>query len=415
MKARELGVWLHGERVATFRANRPGRVECHYTPHALDTWEGSTPVLSYSLPLSSKKVNAFAFVTGLLPEGQHRLEMATRAEVTTSDLLGMLARFGRDVAGALVISADDPPVRNPRVEPYSSGELVQAVADLVDAHPLGLHNDSELSIAGLADKMLVVALGEGQYGRPVHGAPSTHILKVDDRVRRGLVRAEHACLQLARRAGVRAAESDLVQVGDAECIVVERFDRDVDSGLGVVRVHQEDACQALAINPDVNQGKGKYESSGGPSFADVAGVLGAWASDVETELLALLDAMTFTVAIGNADAHGKNVAFLHPRPGIISLAPLYDTVPTALWPSLRKEAGMFVNSVETLRRVAVDDLVAEATRWGLSRAAASNRVLDTLHSVHTVLDEGLVDVDTPALEMTHARCEALLTTRASSA
>lgn len=408
MKARELGVWLAGNRVATLSSSRPGRVECRYSAYALDTWQVNTPVLSYSLPLSGRKLDAFPFVTGLLPEGQHRQEMASRAKVAVTDLLGMLEKFGRDTAGALVISADDPPVRDPRVERFTPADLAQAVADLTDAHPLGLHDDSELSIAGLADKMLVVALGDGEYGRPVHGAPSTHILKVDDRIRRGLVRAEHACLSLARHAGLRAARSDLIRVGDAECIVVERFDRQVDAAAEITRMHQEDACQALGLDPERNRRKGKYEASGGPSFRGVAGVLDAWAPDSEVEMLALLEMMVFTVAIGNADAHGKNVALLHPSPGAIRLAPLYDTVPTVLWPTLRTEAGMFINRVTDLRRVGVTDLVDEAASWGLSVRLAQARVVSVLERLRDELAGDAIDVDTPALDAVNARVEALL-------
>lgn len=93
-------------------------------------------------------------------------------------------------------------------------------------------------------------------------------------------------------------------------------------------------------------------------------MLDDWAEGVEGELMALADAMVFTVAIGNADAHGKNVALLHPRPGVIALAPLYDTVPTAVWPTLRTEAGMFVDNVQALGRTDAQDLVSEAAAWG---------------------------------------------------
>jgi drug/metabolite transporter (DMT)-like permease len=62
----------------------------------------------------------------------------------------------------------------------------------------------------------------------------------------------------------------------------------------------------------------------------------------------LLERAVFTVVIGDADAHGKNVSLLHPTPGRISLAPLYDTVPTALWPSLRPTAAMLVNVAPVL-------------------------------------------------------------------
>lgn len=408
MRKRELGVWLDGRHVADLRSSRPGRVECRYTAEALDSWEVNTPLLSYSLPLSARRLEAFPFVTGLLPEGQHRLEMATRAGVTTSDLLGMLESFGRDVAGALVIAAEESSPRSPRVEPFTAADLEQAVSDLAGDHPLGLYDDSELSIAGLADKMLVVRLPDGAFGRPVHGAPSTHILKVDDRVRRGLVRAEHACLALARAAGLRTASSEVIVVGDAECIVVERYDRVVGADGAVGRVHQEDACQALGLDPQRNHGTGKYESGGGPGFAQVATVLQNWADDGDAEHQALLQAMVFTVAIGNADAHGKNLSFLHPDPGVIRLAPLYDTVPTALWSSLRTEAGMFIDGVADLRRVTSDNLVAEARSWGVGARAAAGVVEETLERLKQTLTSGAVEVETPALDMVEARVEALL-------
>jgi serine/threonine-protein kinase HipA len=280
------------------------------------------------------------------------------------------------------------------------------VAALGAERPLGLHDDSELSIAGLADKMLVVRLGPGEYGRPIHGAPSTHILKVDDRVHRGLVRAEHVCLAWARLAGLRAARSDLILVGDAECIVVERFDRSVSADGRSTRIHQEDSCQALGIDPDENQRRAKYQRFGGPALRDVAGLLDQWAADPEAELLTLADAASFTAAIGNADAHGKNVALLHPQPGIVELAPLYDTVPTILWPNLRAEAAMSVAGVWPMTAISVADLVDEASSWGLSRAVVRRRVIETLERLRSVL--GDIDVETPAREAVGERLSGLL-------
>ena len=49
----------------------------------------------------------YQFASGLLPEGVHRQMMAGIAGVPTHDVIGMLARFGRDVAGALVITEGD--------------------------------------------------------------------------------------------------------------------------------------------------------------------------------------------------------------------------------------------------------------------------------------------------------------------
>ncbi len=406
MSVRELGVWLADRQVAVLRAPKVGRVNCEYVTSILDEHPLNTPLLSCSLPLRTGRRDAWAFTGGLLPEGRHRQEMAARAGVTTSDRLGMLDRFGRDVAGAVVISAQDPPIRRAGTAPYTSDTLADAVREL-DDHPLGLYDDSELSIAGLQDKMLLVADGDG-WARPLHGFPSTHILKVDDRLRRGLVRAEHACLTLARLAGLPAAVSQLRTIEDAECIIVSRFDRRTEVDGTIRRIHQEDTCQALGIDPERNRRLAKYEAFGGPTLSRVAHLLDAWGGEGADELGALLDQLVFTVAIGNADAHGKNIALLHPQPGLIRLAPLYDTVPTALWPKLRSTAAMSVNGNADLSRITVDDLVAEAQRWTMEPRRARARVVAVAQRLLDVLRAGQVDVDTPALELVAARLGTLL-------
>jgi serine/threonine-protein kinase HipA len=337
--------------------------------------------------------------------------MATLAGVPTTDLLGMLDRFGRDVAGAVVVSADDPAehlARDARAVPYTDTELESALSELGE-HPLGLFDDSELSVAGIQDKMLLVRLDDGGWARPTHGYPSTHILKLDDRIHAGLVRAEHACLRLAGAAGLDAAKSQLLTFGTAECVVVERFDRQPGpDNSQPERIHQEDACQAVGFDPESAGRRGKYESHGGPAFQQIANLLVKWSPDAKTELRRLLDRLVFTVAIGDADAHGKNVALLHPEPGVLRLAPLYDTVPTMIWPRLRTDAAMSVGGSTRLPGVGVDDAVREATRWGLAEPAARLHVRGVLDRMWQALADGAVDVDTPALESIVERLRRLL-------
>jgi len=50
-------------------------------------------------------------------------------------------------------------------------------------------------------------------------------------------------------------------------VVVERYDRQV-SGNDIIRVHQEDICQAMGIPPTK-----KYQNEGGPTPADVVKLL----------------------------------------------------------------------------------------------------------------------------------------------
>ena len=382
-KTRTLGVWLYDRHVADISSPGPGKVVCKYTTEAIDTWPLGTPLLSCSLPLGSRPIKtAGLYFRGMLPEGQHLQAMAQAANVASYDTFGMLARFGRDVAGAAVIAENAHSDRDPGVRPYTDVELDDEVAGLED-RPLALYDDSELSIAGLQNKLLLVATPDG-WARPVGGYPSTHILKVEDRRYPGLVTMEAACLRIARAVGLTSVEASVETIGGVDCLIVSRFDRG-DVGGVPVRLHQEDACQALGRDPDAADRKGKYEVAGGPSLRDIAGLLDTHAARPVDELHKLVGAATFTTLIGNADAHGKNVAFVHTEPGRIELAPLYDTVPTVLWPKLPDRAAMFVNGRVNLPDVTIKDVVDEARTWPLDGAHAT--AVDTVDKIVAALDE----------------------------
>ncbi|MDP9792817.1 serine/threonine protein kinase HipA of HipAB toxin-antitoxin module [Catenuloplanes nepalensis] len=189
--------------------------------------------------------------------------------------------------------------------------------------------------------------------------------------------------------------------------MVERFDRAVTApGEAAVRLHQEDVCQALGIDPDHAQGRGKYEAHGGPTFRQVAGLLERWSADSRAERLRLLDRATFTVAIGDADAHGKNVALLHPAPGEITLAPLYDTVPTMARPKLWAEAAMSIGGVTRLPEVDSDALIREGVAWGLPANVVSSRVRELLERLRDVL--AAADGTVPAMGLVEDRVSRLL-------
>jgi serine/threonine-protein kinase HipA len=151
----------------------------------------------------------------------------------------------------------------------------------------------------------------------LRGRPSTHILKADDPYRPGLVEAEAHCLALAKAAGLTTVDAGLTQIG---------------------------------------------ERAGGPGFKQAAQLLDSYAHDPLSQLDRLVAIVTFTVLTGNADAHGKNLALLHSDPEHVELAPLYDTVPTTLWPKLRSEAAMSVGAQVSLPDVALADIVRERAR-----------------------------------------------------
>jgi serine/threonine-protein kinase HipA len=376
VKLEPLGVWLDGLLVAELTPRRPWELHCRYTEAALRRWPRLSPVLSCSLPLQDRQMNASVFADGLLPEGQHRQALSAELKVASNDTYSLLRRFGRDVAGALVIATEEPAPRVPEAIPYTNASLEQEVIDLPD-RPLAIHDDSELSIAGLQDKLLLVRMQDGRWARPTHGYPSSHILKADDPLRPGLVSAEAECLLLAAQAGLTSVEAQLDTIADRQCLIVSRFDRRIDADGTVTRIHQEDLCQALARNPDAARGRGKYQNAGGPALREAAELLDRYSREPHQQLDRLLAATTFTVLIGNADAHGKNIALLHPSAEAVELAPLYDTVPTVLWPRLRRRGAMSVGGRWELESITLESLVDEAGRWRHGRERARKVALET--------------------------------------
>jgi len=372
--------------VATLQPQGSG-VACTYSDEVIETRRGGAPLLSCSLPVRAGAHDATGWCRGLLPEGQHLAVLAASADVSASDTLGLLARYGRDIAGAFEIVAEEPPPRVPSIELYTDESLAAEVAGLADT-PLAVHDDSELSIAGLQDKLVVVATPSG-WARPRHGYPSTHIIKLEPADVAGLAAAEAACLTLARAVGLTSIDALVTEIAGRPALVVSRFDREVSDGGVAHRVHQEDLLQALGIVPEAGRGRAKYQSHdtpGPPSWWHLADLLDRFAEHPRHATVQLLRAVVFTTVIANADAHAKNLALLHTTTGLIELAPLYDTVPTALWPRLRSDAALSVADRWPIAETTTADLMAEAKRWRMQPEAARRTIESTLLDLDAQVD-----------------------------
>lgn len=385
-KREPLAVWLHGVRIGTLTSDgKPYDLSFRYSAEAFDTWPGNTPLLSCSLPLSARTLKPREYFRGLLPEGQHLARVAALAHVTVTDLHGLLARYGRDVAGAVTVlpEGQDPVSRTGGAVPYDDATLAGDVEGLEDT-PLAIYDDSELALPGLQNKLLLIRDG-GHWFRPTGGRPSTHILKVEDRRFPRLVTLEAASMALARRVGLTSVDVEVITVAGIDCIVVERYDRCIDAHGHVQRIHQEDICQALGHNYEANRGSAKYEHGGGPGLIKVASMLERYAADPVAEMQRLVRYVTFNTVLGNSDAHGKNISLIHHRSGTVELAPLYDTVPTVLFPTLKDRAAMYVNGKSMLSQVTLDDVVAEAAGWSLDPAVARSEVRSTAAAMATAV------------------------------
>lgn len=186
-----------------------------------------------------------------------------------------------------------------------------------------------------------------------------------------LVVSEAFAQRAAAVAGLLAAEVRLDKFGGRMVLVVTRFDREIRDG-ALTRVHQEDGCQALGVDPS---GFANYQAVDGiASYRRLAEMLASYAGDRSAELRRLGAMMTFTVAIGNTDAHLRNHAFVHGG-NTLSLAPIYDAAPTAEIAGTRQLA-LWVAGQPLLSVVTRDHLIRELDSWGLDSDAARD-VIDT--------------------------------------
>lgn len=360
-----LAIWLDGRVVAVVEQERR-RLRLEYTTEARERYPGGMPLLSLSLPVSATRYPngvTRAFLDGLLPEGDSRRVLAEDFRVRADNTFGLIRALGRDCAGALVIQdADDPPPPDASVlaaEELSARELDELVANLKRV-PLGVDERVRISLAGVQEKLALTRLPSGAWGRPINGAPSTHILKPEIPGYPHTVENEAFCMRLVRNLGLPAPDVDTTTIAGRRLIVVTRFDREVDASGRVRRRHQEDICQAVGIPP----GR-KYQEDGGPSLATLAGILRA--NDPES-LDILVQATTINVLVGNGDAHAKNFSLMYGGRGEVRLAPLYDVLSTLLYGDER--LAMYIDTVQRTSRVTARRIVNEAAGWGMTRAHA---------------------------------------------
>lgn len=406
-----LAVWMYGRQVGVLSRSRR-ELSFAYSEGAIELGAGR-PLVSTSMPVRARPYGdgvAKPFFDGLLPEGEARRMIAYDFDLDPSDVFGLLAALGRDCAGALVIVPEAEQLGEAGVpEPISDAEVAERIRKLRVA-PLGVDQRVRASLAGMQEKLLLARVDEG-WGLPVDGAPSTHILKPRHPFLQDLVVNEAFCMRIAYQLGVRAASVDVGVFDDLEVLVVERYDRALgDDGVNVMRLHQEDFCQAYALDADR-----KYEERGGPSLSRCAELLERWSSG--DELNRLLDIVTLNVVVGNADAHAKNLSILHTPGGEVQLAPAYDVMSTIYYETVSTTPAMFVNGVQDINAITRDDIVAEAVGWGLSVDAIAPRVDELLAGAEEAVDSAAADIEPPEdlHEVLRSRAQALAAARQPAA
>lgn len=328
---------------------------------ALERFGVNSTALSIAIPFvaapqrhhAARRRNWFA---ELLPEGDQYDYMINQGGIRRGDTPAFLARYGRDVAGALQIwdvdDATEP--RTPALEPVDDTGIRDLLRDPIGS-PLG--NATELgrtSLGGVQPKILLARTGDG-WAQAVGGHPTTHILKPRlDGDRATTIFDEEYGSRLARAMGLASFETWIDDFAGLSAIVIERYDRN-DGG----RIHQEDFNQALGAG-----GNQKYQELGGVvSLRRIADAVQRHAPGSDLRLLARMTVLA--AGIGNLDLHAKNLSLLHHHDGEVRLAPAYDIVPQA---QRGGRLALAVNGEYRHAAVTRADLEQEISSWGVRRA-----------------------------------------------
>ena len=371
--AHELAVWLFADHVGTL-ALLDGRLNFRYAPDWLS--QADAVALSASLPLQSAPFDdqrTRPFFAGLLPEGQMRRLIAQQFQVSGQNDFALLDRIGGECAGAVTFLVPGQillaPARDDKVEWLSDEDIVALLDELPRRPMLAGRDGLRLSLAGAQDKLPVVFDGK-RIGLPLNGTPSSHILKPEIHGIEDSVTNEGFCLALAEAMQLKPARSKIHAVQNRRFLLVERYDRIADTQGSRRRLHQEDFCQALGVVPEM-----KYQNEGGPDLAHCFDLVRRMTRPSAPQILRLLDYVIFNALIGNHDAHAKNFSLLYDGKTPV-LAPLYDTLSTAVYPTLTQKMAMKIGSKYRFSELQARHWLQFAEDVGLAKAPARRRILE---------------------------------------
>jgi serine/threonine-protein kinase HipA len=381
--ARVLDVYLFDRFVGKLIQDDIGRMKFRYDAKWLKA--ENTPVLSHSLPMQAESFRArecLGFFGGILPEGSQRERIAKNLGISKENTFAMLAAIGGECAGAVsfLLEGQELSRNDPGYKVLSKGELESILNDLPRRPLMAGAEGVRLSLAGAQDK-ITVHCDDGCFSIPLNGAPSTHILKPAIERFEDTVINEAVCMKLAKVIGLPVAEVEILSLAKTQVLSVARFDRHVTSDGNIVRLHQEDFCQALGIVSEM-----KYQIEGGVSLKQAFGLLRAVSSVPAIDLQNLLDATVFNFFIGNNDAHGKNFSLLYEN-GTVRLSPFYDLLSTVYYPELSDTMAMKIGGKYTPKDVYPRHFEKLAEDAGLSKPMVLKRVPLIADKILTALTE----------------------------
>jgi serine/threonine-protein kinase HipA len=405
--AQALNIWMNGIPVGVWtRAAREERLDY------FDAWVASEEArpLSLSLPLTPgntpwRGAAVAAFFDNLLPDSDAiRRRLAQRHQAHSTQPFDLLTAVGRDCVGALQLLT---PEQTPAGLTHIDGDVLREadIANLLRAAtssaPLGAQRDGDdlrLSIAGAQEKTALLRQGD-TWLLPHGSTPTTHIFKLPlGRVgnmqadMRTSVENEWLCAQLVAAFGLPVANCDMAMFEDQKTLIVERFDRRAAShGKWIVRLPQEDMCQATGTSPLL-----KYQADGGPGISTIMDIL-AGSARADDDRRAFFKAQVVFWVMAATDGHAKNFSITHLPHAQYHATPLYDVLSAhpiigrgknQIAPQ-KARLAMAVRSRSNhylLDRIEPRHWIAQAQQAGLGQAAAEGILAEVAQAAPHVIE-----------------------------
>ena len=334
-----LHVYQNGDIVGYLSKQPSGAIDFIYADEWLSN-KRAYPV-SLSLPLREdafKGSPVVAVFENLLPDSENlRSRVAEKVGADGTDAYSLLAQIGRDCIGALQFFSEDAEIDFSDINTISgeaiNDEEIENLLNNLARVPLGLdrEHDFRISVAGAQEKTALLR-HEGKWLRPSGATPTTHILKTQiGELPNGVdlsnsVENEFYGLAVMEAFGLPVNKVEIKTFGDTKSLVIERFDRAWTESGTLLRLPQEDCCQALSIPPSRKyQNDDRPANEKQPSMVEILNLLKGSDRPAEDQK-AFLKAQIIFWLIGATDGHGKNFSIFLGQGGRFILTPFYDVL-----------------------------------------------------------------------------------------
>jgi len=326
-----LHIFSNGIRLGSLKKNKQGTLALNYD----NTWLESRDAypVSLSLPLTTKQLSGekvYNYFDNLLPDNpviRHTIQ--TKFQLRSNHPFDLLACIGKDCVGSIQLLHDNeiPNDNSMRFTPVTEKEI----AGILRSHkknPLGMSDSFSafrLSIAGAQEKTAFLQ-HNNTWCVPESSTPTSHIFKLPighlSNQNIDLSQScenEWLCSEIVRAFGLAVADTKIKVFDGVKTLVVKRFDRAYnDSKNSLLRLPQEDMCQALGLSPHL-----KYEADGGPGIQQImAALLGSEQAALDREHFFRSQIIFWLLCA--IDGHAKNISIFLKPGGLYQLTPFYD-------------------------------------------------------------------------------------------